>query len=56
MQLKFDNEERSIYLEKLYGANDESVKMDEWNGCVGITDGGPGEFVKKQQCKKATRV
>ena len=38
MQLKFDNEKRSIYLEKLYGANDESVKMDEWNGCVGITD------------------
>ena len=36
LQLKFDNEERSIYLEKLYGTNVESVKMDEF--CVGITD------------------
>ena len=36
LHLKFDNEERAIYLEKLYGANGESVKMDEF--CVGITD------------------
>ena len=36
LQLKFDNEERAIYLEKLYEAYSESVKMDEF--CVGITD------------------
>ena len=31
-----DNNERSIYLEKLYGPNEESKKMDEF--CVGISD------------------
>ena len=30
-----DNQERSIYLEKLYGPKEESKKMDEF--CVGIS-------------------
>ena len=31
-----NNKERSIYLEKLYGPDEESKKMDEF--CVGISD------------------